>query len=219
MAAQRCSYWILSVLVTTGLSQSSFAQFTPLICDSATKFVEKTTCSNPKLTELDSELYNQLEHAEQVTNVPLQVLELSQQNWIKQRNQCKNTACIETSYKTRLQEIKNLNAMNQDFVQYLIRVKEGKPDPQLSLLQLQSLDEKRIRIIAQSFWNSADHQHNQVVNFNGYANQGKKISVKDLDTKCVLILKQHQKRWEVRQASPMCGNKHIRFSGFYEPQK
>lgn len=219
MSVQYYAYWLTSVLVGLGFCQSAVAQFEALKCNAATKFVEKTTCSNPKLIALDTELYAQIEHAQQVTKVPVTVLELSQLNWITQRNQCKDTACIETRYKARLMEIKNLNALNQDFVQYLVRVKNDKPDTQLALLQLQNLDEKRVRVVAQSFWNSSDNQHGQAVNFSGYANQGKKITVRDLDTKCVLKLKQHKAMWEVRQASPMCGNKQVRFSGFYQAQK
>ncbi len=219
MTVKHYAYWVSGILLGLGACQSAVAQFEALKCNEATKFVEKTTCSNPKLTSLDTELYAQIEHAQEVTKVPVQVLELSQRNWIKQRNQCKDTDCIETSYKTRLMEIKNLNALNQDFVQYFVRIKDDKPDAQLALLQLQNLDEKRVRVVAQSFWNSSDNQHGQVVNFSGYANQGKKITVRDLDTKCVLKLRQHKAAWEIRQASPMCGNKHVRFSGSYQAQK
>ncbi len=210
--------WISTILLGLGFCQTALAQFEPLNCDDAAKFVEKTICTNPKLTSLNSELEAQIDHAELITKVPMQVLMLSQKNWIKQRNQCKNTACIDTSYKTRLMQLKNLNALNQDFVQYLVRVKKQQPDQELSLLQLQNLDEKRVRVVAQTFWNSSDNQQGQVLNFSGYANQGKKITVRDLDTKCVLKIMHHKDQWEVRQASPMCGNNHLRFSGFYQSQ-
>lgn len=227
-SSTQLSVLISTVLLGVGCCQTALAQFEPLNCEDATKFVEKTICTNPKLSSLNSELETQLDHAELVTKVSIPVLTLSQKNWIKQRNQCKNTACIETGYKTRLMELKNLNALNQDFVQYLVRVKQQQPDQEFSLLQLQNLDEKRLRVVAQTFWNSSDNQQGQVLNFSGYANQGKKITVRDLDTQCVLTLKLHQNKkqnqhhqgqWEVRQASPMCGNKHLRFSGFYEVQK
>ena len=208
-----------SIVINLSFHQSSFAQFEPLDCDQASKFVEKTICSNPKLSSLDQEIYAQLDNAEQVTKVPLLLLELTQQNWIKQRNYCKNTACIEMSAKTRLSEVKKLNAMNQDFVQYFIRVKKDQPDEQLSVMQLQNLDEKRVRVIGQTFWNSSNNQYGQVLNFSGYANQGKKITIKDLDTGCVLKLNQHKAKLEVRQASPMCGNKNLRFSGSYQAQQ
>lgn len=217
-SATQLSVWMSTILLGLGFCQTALAQFESLNCDDAANFVEKTICTNPKLSRLNSELEAQIDHAELVTKVPLQVLILSQRNWIKQRNQCKNTACIETSYKTRLTEIKSLNALNQDFVQYLVRVKKQQPDQELSLLQLQNLDEKRVRVVAQTFWNSSDNQQGQVLNFSGYANQGKKITVRDLDTQCVLKLKQRKDQWEVRQASPMCGNKHLRFSGFYQTQ-
>ena len=217
-SSTQLSVLISTVLLGVGFCQTTLAQFEPLNCEDAVKFVEKTICTNPKLSSLNSELEAQIDHAELVTKVPLQVLILSQRNWIKQRNQCKNTACIETSYKTRLTEIKSLNALNQDFVQYLVRVKKQQPDQELSLLQLQNLDEKRVRVVAQTFWNSSDNQQGQVLNFSGYANQGEKITVRDLDTQCVLKLKQRKDQWEVRQVSPMCGNKHLRFSGFYQTQ-
>lgn len=208
-----------SLLVAVAATQLAFAQIDALNCEQASNFVEKTICSNPKLLELDRSLFQEIERASQEPKIPAQLLQLTQQNWTKQRNQCKNTACIETAYQQRIQESKNLNAMNQEFVHYFIRTKNDKPDPQLALLQLQFLDEKRVRVLAQTFWINSQGGLHQSTDFSGYANQGKRITVKDLDSKCILKLRQHADYWQVWQDSPYCGNKNLRFSGHYDLQK
>lgn len=219
MAVLNCRRWLLGVLINMAVLPVAYAQILPLDCENAKNFVEKTSCSNPKLSELDSKLIAELEQAAQETKVPAQMLELTQQSWTKARNQCKNTACIEQAYQKRLLEIKNLNMTDQEFVHYFIRMKNKQPDPNLALLQLQTLDEKRVRVLAQTFWSSKDNKYHQTTDFSGYANQGKRISVKDLDTGCILKLSQHKKQWRVTQASPLCGNKNLRFSGLYQPQQ
>ena len=207
------------LLIAVAATQLSHAQIEGLDCEQAGNFVEKTICSNPKLIDMDRSLFQEIERATQEPKIPAQLLELTQQNWIKQRNQCKNTACIETAYQQRLQESKNLNAMNQEFVHYFIRSKNNKPDAQLALLQLQFLDEKRVRVLAQTFWINPQGGLHQSTDFSGYANQGKRITVKDLDSKCVLKLRQYADYWQVWQDSPLCGNKNLRFSGRYNLQK
>lgn len=219
MAVLNYRRWLVGGFIPMAFLPLAFAQILPLDCENAKNFVEKTTCSNPKLTELDSQLFDELEQAAQETKVPLQLLELTQQSWMKARNLCKNTACIEQAYQKRLLEIKNLNTTDQEFVRYFIRTKDKKPDTNLALLQLQALDEKRLRVLAQTFWTSNDNRHSQTTDFSGYANQAKKITVKDLDTGCILKLSQHKEQWKVWQASPLCGNRNLRFSGLYELQK
>lgn len=219
MAVLHLKRWWAGAFITVAFWPVAFAQVQPLDCENARNFVEKTTCSNPKLTELDSKLVAELEQAELETKVPAQMLQLTQHNWINTRNQCKNTACIEQAYQKRLLEIKNLNTTDQEFVQYFMRIKDQKSDPNLALLQIQTLEGQRIRVLAQTFWISNDNKHSQMTDFSGYANQAKKMTVKDLDTGCILILNQHKQQWRVWQASPMCGNKNLRFSGLYELQK
>lgn len=219
MAVLNYRHWLAGAFINMAGLPLAFAQILPLDCENARNFVEKTTCSHPRLTELDSKLFAELEQAAQQTRVPVQILELTQQSWIKARNQCKNTACIEQAYQKRLQEIKNLNTTDQEFVQYFIRIKDQQPDPSLAWLQLQTLEGKRIRVLAQTFWSSKDNKYNQATDFSGYANQAKKITVKDLDSGCILKLSQHQQQWRVWQASPLCGNRNLRFSGLYTLQK
>lgn len=219
MAVLNYRRWLTATFINMAFLPMAIAQIVPLDCENAKNFVEKTTCSNPKLKELDNQLFEELEQAVQQTKVPSQMLELTHQSWIKSRNQCKNTACIEQTYQKRLLEIKNLNTTDQEFVHYFIRIKDQQPDPDLALLQLQMLDEKRVRVLAQTFWSSNDQKHNQSTDFSGYANQAKQITVKDLDSGCILKLREHHAQWRIWQDSPLCGNKNLRFSGTYELQK
>lgn len=223
MSMRRFYIFTYGLYASLGFSQIVFASETTFNCKEAANFVEKTTCTNPALLTLDQELASQLDTAEQVTRVPLKFLSLSQSSWAMLRNQCKNTSCIETAYKNRVQELKNLNLMSQDFVKYYIRTQGDAPDQNFAALQIQSLEENRLRILVQSFGQSSDKRNAQVIHFSGYANQGKRIQVKDLTTGCTLKLNRSSKnkspqQWTIRQTSVLCGNKNVRFSGIYQQQ-
>ncbi len=69
-------------------------------CQKARVNIEKNICSSQLLMDLDSTLsaaYNQAK----LTSDPNQ-LKLQQINWIEQRNQCGDTKCIESLYRSRI---------------------------------------------------------------------------------------------------------------------
>lgn len=215
------AYW-LSPLAGLLIFSNSYADIQALDCDQPEVFVEKNICSNPKLSKMEHDLQQELTTAREVSKVPETLLDITQQAWQISRNACKETSCIEDSYKNRIAEIKRYNVTDQTFVQHYLRINNGEPDKNLSVLELHKLDEKRIRIIANSFSPTHTKSKTLMLGFSGYANQAKTILVKDLDTQCKLRIKTISKRKaeikeiDVRQLSPYCGNKHIRFSGRYE---
>jgi hypothetical protein len=85
-------------------------------------------------------------------------------------------------------------------------------------MEIQKLDEKRIRIIIKSYHVDAEQQKSYLTSFSGYTKQAKRIRVKDLDTQCQLKISTTKQQLEVRQLSTTCGNKHVSFSGFYQLQ-
>lgn len=198
-------------------SHAGWAEITPVDCKNTALFVEKTICNNSKLEDLNKELEIQLEAATS-SKVPASLLEFSHQNWLTQRNKCKNTDCIDKALQARLDEIKQYNVINPAFVQYYIRQEQPANSSMLSVMEVQKLDEKRIRIIIKSYHVDAEQQKSYLTNFSGYTKQAKRIRVKDLDTQCQLKISTIRQKLEVRQLSTTCGNKHVRFSGFYQLQ-
>lgn len=210
-----------TMLVISGIcfSQSSRAEITPIDCKNSTTFVEKTICSNPTLESLHKELDIQLEAAATSSKVPPVLLEFSHQDWLIRRNKCKNTECIEKALQNRLDEIKQYNVMNPSFIQYYIRQQQPTNDKLLSVMEIQKLDEKRIRIIIKSYNVDTTQNKTYLTAFSGYTKQAKRIRVKDLDTQCQIRVNTVKNQLEVRQASSTCGNKYVRFSGLYQLQR
>lgn len=216
------AYW-LSPVAGLLIFSNSYAEPRVLDCDEPEIFVEKNICSNPKLSKMEHDLQQELMTARTVSKVPEKLLDITHKAWQVSRNACKETACIEGSYKNRIAELKRYNVTDQTFVQHYLRMTAlNEPDPKLSVLEIHKLDEKRIRVIANSFPSAQSKSKIAMVHFGGYANQSRNIKVKDLDTQCQLRIKTISERKaeikhiDVRQQSPYCGNKHIRFSGRYE---
>jgi uncharacterized protein len=215
------SYWLIP-LAGLLLFSNSYAENSALDCDNPEIFVEKNICSNPKLSKMETDLQQELSTALEVSKVPEKLLNITQQAWQANRNTCKETACIEESYKRRIAEIKHYNVTDQTFIQHYLRVIDGKADTNLAVLEIHKLNEKRIRIIAHSLSPAHKKLKKPMIGFSGYANQAKHILVKDLDTQCKLKVrtlsnqKAESKKIDVRQLSPHCGNRYLRFSGQYE---
>jgi uncharacterized protein YecT (DUF1311 family) len=82
-------------------------QFPSFDCAKATIFTEKTICADAKLSLLDATLvsnYKRLKHAD-LGLVANKKLPVEQQEWIKQRNNCKNIECLLRFYTQRIQEL------------------------------------------------------------------------------------------------------------------
>lgn len=198
--------------------QNSFAAILPVDCTETDNDVEKTICGNSRLKKLETEIQQQITAASKVGKVPTEILETTQQQWVETRNQCQQLSCIEDSYNSRLSEIKRYNVTDQQFVRHYIRVlaNTSQPSVPLSVMEIHKLDEKRIRVIINSFANSNKTYKIKQISFNAYANQSHRIKAKDLDSKCtVMILQDKDKDVKIRQLSQSCGNSHIKFSGDY----
>lgn len=200
-------------------SQGSWADINTIDCKNTTTFVEKTICNTGKLEALNKELDIQLEAASTSSKVPASLLEFGQQDWLIRRNKCKNTDCIESALQSRLDEIKQYNVLNPAFIQYYIRQEQPDNNKLLAVLEVQKLDEKRIRMIIKSYHIDSSHNKSYTTSFSAYGNQAKRLRIKDLDTKCLLRINSSKQQLEIRQASTTCGNKFVRFSGVYQLQK
>jgi uncharacterized protein len=88
------------MLILTFMTSSYAASFD---CAKAGTKVEKLICSTPSLSKLDSDLADIYKDALRKEPATRQ----EQVSWIKDRNKCADAACLETSYKERMDELTN----------------------------------------------------------------------------------------------------------------
>lgn len=82
-------------------------------CRKAATTIEKQICASPKLSELDAKLTETYQELKQF--VDKKELKSEQITWVKTRNRCVDTACLEQSYEERLNVLED----------YLIRQKRA----------------------------------------------------------------------------------------------
>jgi uncharacterized protein len=95
---------LLGVLlgVTLGASLSHAASFD---CTKAATLVEQAVCANPRLSRLDEDLASLYREAVRKDAT----IRTDQQNWLKQRNLCRNEPCLIGAYEQRLAELADFN--------------------------------------------------------------------------------------------------------------
>lgn len=97
--------WVLPILISLCLhGQAQGASFD---CDKTLTKVEKIICSNPELSALDEELDKV--YREALQKAPDQsALKLQQLGWLKERNSCKDTSCLNVQYLLRNGELSRI---------------------------------------------------------------------------------------------------------------
>jgi hypothetical protein len=93
----RWSIWIGLLGFLLGVS----AQAASFDCAKAQSKVEKMICADVELSSLDEALALAYSAASRLSDNPL-VLQTAQKQWLKQRDQCSNIACVKTLYITRI---------------------------------------------------------------------------------------------------------------------
>lgn len=90
--------FIIASLLLTTATISAAASFD---CAKAGTTIEKTICNTPALDKLDSDLGATYKEAVRKDGS----IKQEQQAWIKERNKCSNTNCLEEAYKTRIADL------------------------------------------------------------------------------------------------------------------
>ena len=90
--------FIIASLLFTSATISTAASFD---CSKAGTAIEKTICNTPTLDKLDSDLGATYKEALRKDGS----IKQDQQAWIKERNKCSNTNCLEEAYKTRIADL------------------------------------------------------------------------------------------------------------------
>jgi uncharacterized protein len=93
---------LIFILITASLFGASFD------CSKAKSNVEKMICQDEELSKLDEKLSTVYASFYFLTKE----IKSDQREWLKQRNQCKDSSCIQTSYTKRLEEL-NTSLSNQ----------------------------------------------------------------------------------------------------------
>ncbi len=95
-----------SAALLAALCWQGVAQAASFDCAKAGNKVEKLICAKPELSQLDEQLSSSYKALQQVPGAP--ELREKQQSWIKQRNRCKDAACVGYEYKARLEAMASL---------------------------------------------------------------------------------------------------------------
>ena len=92
--------WLSLGFLIFGAVQSFAASFD---CAKAGTKVEKMICATPVLNKLDSDLASSYKEA--VAKEPS--IKQEQLSWMKERNKCSTEACLESSYRDRIDDLIN----------------------------------------------------------------------------------------------------------------
>lgn len=213
----------VSALALLGLFAASAAQAASFDCNKAKTPLEKTICSDMKLSALDDELnatYKAV--AEQSGNK--EAIRRWQREWLKsyEVTSCKDAACWQTQFSERIAALKNV-AGSQDpaarWHGHYVRYTNGRKDIDPASLTLIGLSGNRVFASGNALWegpNAANGQvHTGEINGIGQLKGGK--AVFDLDG-CSATLALKTQGLVVENESG-CGGMNVSFIGDYRKEK
>lgn len=114
---------LLLVFIIITYAEEAFYE-TSYNCTKTTKgSVERSVCINKALAKLDKELSSIYSSFYYVTNE----IKSDQREWVKQKNKCKDTACIQKAYETRIADLNTSLTNEKTFPQiYLQAMKQAQ---------------------------------------------------------------------------------------------
>lgn len=102
------SFALVMLAVAPFVSQFA-AEAASFDCKKATGKVERRVCANPELSQLDAQLARAYDQALKNAKDPT-ALKTAQRQWLKDRNNCAEDACIRQTYQHRLAVFSNSDA-------------------------------------------------------------------------------------------------------------
>jgi uncharacterized protein len=96
---------LLSVALAVGLAGASGAWSASFDCTKAATAVEKMICADAELSRLDSELGERYDTARRAPGASSAAIQAAQRDWMQQRNECADTACIAQLYAARIEQL------------------------------------------------------------------------------------------------------------------
>ena len=176
------------------------------------KLLRKHVCQDEQLKEHNEEIKAQYLQAQLMSNAPLKLLLLSQQQWESFVNKCKTKACIAQQYEQRIDELVYLTSMNQSLTQHFVRYVDGKVDPQSTSLQIQQLDRNRIKIEATQFRNPNNSDTARYAHLRSYTTADALQEISDLDSRCQYKIERKFSILKLESNEEICK----RFAGTYK---
>lgn len=97
--------WYVAVIAFMSSAMLPITSFAASFdCKKASTSVEKLICTDPKLSELDTDLAQAYRGAVKVSPD----VKVGQRQWLKERNACVDVACLANAYQARISELKSL---------------------------------------------------------------------------------------------------------------
>ena len=211
---------IATLCVIVGLTNMAHANSQSILpdCDQefhqkfASKRLYKLVCQDEQLKEHNEEIKAQYLQAQLMSNAPLKLLLLSQQQWENFVNKCKTKACISQQFEQRVDELVYLTSMNQSLTQHFVRYVNGKVDPQFTSLQIQQLDRNRIKIEATQFRNPNNSDTARYAHLRSYTTADALQEISDLDSRCQYKIERKFSILKLESDEENCK----RFTGIYK---
>lgn len=176
------------------------------------KLLRKHVCQDEQLKAHNEEIKAQYLQAQLMSNAPLKLLLLTQQQWENFVSKCKNKTCIAQQYERRIDELVYLTSMNQSLTQHFVRYVDGKVDPQSTSLQIQQLDRNRIKIEATQFRNPNNSDTARYAHLRSYTTADALQEISDLDSRCQYKIERQFSILKLESDEENCK----RFTGIYK---
>lgn len=204
---------ILTALFILAVFQLSFgASFD---CSRAGTLVEKTICSDQKLSEFDELLA--VTYKEALANTSNKsLLKVSQRDWLKsKRNLCQDTECIRQQYVLRILELSN-TVKNFSISGRYERYYHGKPSAHPSDLSILELKDNRIYVYGVALWiKNAEKGIIHIGEIDGsFPLVENKVKYQD-EYGCNLMMNFDKDTLVISDTSSECGGHNVTFDGLY----
>ncbi|EPF73366.1 A1S_1983 family putative colistin resistance protein [Acinetobacter rudis] len=190
-------------------SQISHAQAIP--CDSTHNIAWKKMLCGTQFKQQRLSLNDKYLTAYQVTDAPTQLLEVTQQLWLKRIQQCKSKRCFEEQIDQRSEELNFYSSMNQSMTQHFIKYNQGKiAIPEVHIM-VHQLSEDRIKIEGSAYLNPNNKSQQQQSSLFAYSSPNPKNPILDNDRRCSYQMTFHKALLVIQSKQTECQ----RFTGHY----
>ncbi|MCF9034460.1 A1S_1983 family putative colistin resistance protein [Acinetobacter nectaris] len=144
------------------------------------------------------------------TNAPLNLVNDTQNLWLKRIYSCKEKTCITHEISLRTDELNTYASLNQSLTQHFFQYSHGKIISPNHYLQIHQLDQKRVKI--EGFAYSSKHHHKGQPYLTAYAtNTANQIVFKNTEDQCIYSIKIYKALLTLSSEQPECHQ----YSGIY----
>ena len=140
--------FIFSVLISQSSRAASFN------CVLANTNVEKAICQIDSISTLDENMASLYSSITKIYS-DTKAIKSWQKNWLSERNYCKDTRCLEDSYKRRIELLKaalTADSSTRKWTGFYSRYINKKKDPDSADIILIALDNSKIYVEGSSIW-------------------------------------------------------------------